>query len=81
MAKPTRRPYGSLVIDTYIYFHNQNPDRGVVVRMQYRHRGRRVDRSKYFSEYRYGSLSTAIWHAVRWRKAVLPAGSLRRRAA
>jgi hypothetical protein len=80
LVRPRRR-YGELVIDTYIYYHNQNPDAGVVVRMKYRHGHRMIDRSKYFSEYRYGSLSTAIWHAIRWRKIALPAGTIRRRRA
>lgn len=76
-----RRPYGSLVVETYISYHNQNPDAGVVVRMKYRHRGQVIDKSKYFSEYRYGSLSTAIWHAIRWKNIALPVRSIRRRAA
>jgi hypothetical protein len=49
--------------------------------MKYRHRGQVIDKSKYFSEYRYGSLSTAIWHAIRWKNIALPVRLTRRRAA
>lgn len=63
---PQRRPYGSLVIETYIYFHNQQS--GIVVRRKYfLKNGTIIDRSKYFSEWRYGSLSAAEWHARRWK--------------
>ena len=76
-----RRPYGSLVVETYISYHNQHPDRGVVVRAKYRHRGKVIDRSKYFTVYRYGSLPTAIWHAIRWKNIAFPNGPIRRRKA
>lgn len=60
------------MIETNISFHNQNPDAGIVVRQRIKVRGGDVlDRSKYFSEYRYGSLSTAEWHARRWKNANL----------
>jgi hypothetical protein len=67
-----RRPYGSLVVETNISYHNQNPDAGLVVRQRIKLRGGAVlDKSKYFSEFRYGSLSTAEWHARRWKNANL----------
>ena len=67
-----RRPYGSLVVETNISYHNQNPDAGLVVRQKIKLRGGKyLDKSKYFSEYRYGSLSTAEWHARRWKNANL----------
>jgi hypothetical protein len=80
-AIKSRRPYGSLVVETYISYHNQRPDAGVVVRQRYTSRGRMIDRSKYFTVYRYGSMSKAIWHAVRWKNAELGAPIRRRKAA
>lgn len=71
-----RRPYGSLVVETYISYHNQHPERGVVVRCK----TKRSDRSRYFSVHRYGSLSTAIWHAVRWKNIAFRTTLLRKRA-
>jgi hypothetical protein len=62
-----RRPYGSLVLETYIYYHNQNPDAGLVVRKRTRH----SDVSRYFSAWRYGSLSKAEWHARRWKNQTI----------
>lgn len=76
-----RRPYGSLVVETYISYHNQRPDAGVVVRQRYKSRGRMIDKSKYFTVYRYGSMSKAIWHAVRWKNAELTAPIRRRKSA
>lgn len=63
-----RRPYGSLAVETYIYRHNQTPDAGLIVR-RFIYRGGRIvgSVSRYFSVYRYGSLSTAHWHARRWK--------------
>lgn len=68
-----RRPYGSLVVETNISYHNQRPDAGVIVRQRYldRRSGKVIDKSKYFTVYRHGSMSTAIWHAIRWKNAEL----------
>ena len=67
-----RREYGALVIETNISYHNQCPDTAIVVRQRIKlHNGDILDKSKYFSEYRYGSLSTAEWHARRWKNAHL----------
>ena len=75
-----RRPYGSFVVDTYVYLNYQNPDRSVTVRKQFDQcTPHRVSVSKSFSVRQYGSLSTAIWHAIRWRNLRFSTSSRRHR--
>lgn len=63
-----RRPYGSLVVERYVYLHNQHPHRGIIVRKNYYHRGEYNGCvSKYFSVRRYGSFMQALRRAIQWR--------------
>lgn len=56
-------------VDTWVWQHNQQA--GYVVRRVFTRNGVKVmDHSKYFSESRYGSMSTACWHAMRYKNAV-----------
>jgi hypothetical protein len=65
-------------IETYVYHHNQAE--GIVARRVWVRDGTVVeDRSKYFSESKFGSLSTAEWHARRWKNANLLGPSNRNR--
>lgn len=57
-------------VDTWVSQHNQQP--GYVVRRVFTHNGEKImDHSKYFSESRYGSMSTACWHALRYKNSVV----------